>query len=78
MNSRVVDGDIQLAELEEAMSSPFEVVAPSVNLCAVVSWVGLPSMEIILEEVTGVALHARYTWLDEGLCNVVDDLVGQP
>ena len=32
----------------------------------------------VLEEVAGVAVHDGYAWLDEGLCNVVDDLVIHP
>ena len=77
MDSSFVGGDVQFTELEDALLSSFDVVAPSVSLCVVVLCVGLPFVEKFLEEVVGVAVHARCAWLNEGLCNIVDDLVIQ-
>ena len=38
------------------------------NLCIVISSVGLHFMEKFLEGVGAVAVHDGYYWLDEGLC----------
>ena len=75
MNSRFVDRGVKFMELEEALSSSFNVVAPSVNLCVVILWFDLPFMEKFLEELAGLAVHAGYPWLDGELYNVVDDFI---
>ena len=64
VNSGFVNWGMQFTELEEALLPSFDVVAPSVNLCVVIYWVGVFFVEKILEELTGVAVHARYAWLD--------------
>ena len=56
----------------------FNIAAPVVSLYIVICKVGLRFMDKFLEEVGVVAVHARYAWLDEGLCDVVDDLIIQP
>ena len=79
MDSRFVDRDAQFVELEEViLSSSFNVGAPIVYRCEVVLSGGLFFKEDFLEELARVALHAGCAWLDEGLCNIVDDVIIQP
>ena len=78
MYSHFVRGDIQFAELEDAVSSSFGVSVPIVYHCVVVLWGGLFFTEVFLEGVARVVVHAGYAWLDEGLCNIVDVLIIQP
>ena len=77
MDSRFIDGDVHFMKMEEAWSS-FAVVVSSIDPCIFISWVDLLFMEKFLEEVAGVAVHVGCAWLDEGLSNVVDDLIIQP
>ena len=64
MDTRFVDGDVQFVELEEVMSSSFDVGAPVPYRCVVILWGGPFFVEELLEEVARLAVHAGYTWLD--------------
>ena len=75
MDSHFVDRDVQVAELEDTMSSSFNVGAPIAYYCVVLLWVGIFFAEKFLGEVARVAVHTGYAWLNEGLCNIVDDLI---
>ena len=60
------------------MSSSFDDSALIAYRCVVILWVVHFFAGKFLKEVARVAVHARYTWLNEGLCNVVDGLIIQP
>ena len=78
MDAHFVDGDVQFVELEEAVSSSFDVGAPVPYHCVVVLWGGPFFAEELLEEVARVAVHTRYALLDGRLYYIVDDLVIYP
>ena len=54
MDPGFVDEDVQFVDLEETLSSSFDIVAPNMNLCVVVLWVGFSFVEKFLEKVAGV------------------------
>ena len=77
MYSSFVNGKVNFTKMEEAWSS-LDPVAPVVNLYLIIPWVDLCFLQKFLEEVYVAAMYIKCTWLYKGLCNVVDDIVGQP
>ena len=59
MYSSFIDRNVKFVKMQEAWSS-FNMVAPVMNLCIVISRGGLRFVEIILEEVSVVAVPVGY------------------
>ena len=72
----LVDGYIDFSEVQDARES-VNVAAPVLHRWEIVSWERF-QLYYHLEEVCVVAVHALGTWLDDGSCYVIDELVVEP
>ena len=76
MRLSLVGGYIEFSEVEDTRD-PINLAAPVLHHQEVVSWEHFQPYQH-LKESCAVALHVLGTWLDDGSCHVIDDLIVEP